>query len=108
MSQKKNIALISVACVAALILLHIVLAARSLDHTAVFNVWGEQVEFTHPSWDRDFYELYGQHVIVPCTNVWDLNQRTNCRIRCWGIGLNGYKPFIEWRITSMDKDANWK
>ena len=91
----------------ALVLFHIVLVVHALSGTVVFHIFGEQVELSHPHYARDFYELYGQHIIVPCTNVWDMNQRTNCRTRLWGVGVDGWRPFVEWQVVSIDKNGNW-
>lgn len=63
--------------------------------------------YTHPSWDRSFYEIYGQYSIVPCFDVWDMNQRTNCRIRNWGFGIDHGRPFVSWSVWAMDESANW-
>jgi hypothetical protein len=82
--------------VAALVLLHVVALTR-----------GEYWTYSHPDWDKHFYEVYGQYSIVPCTDVWDMQQRTNCRVRNWGFGIDDGKPFVSWSVWAMDKDGNW-
>lgn len=72
----------------------------------VLMEWGS-VTYDHPHYAPEMRGIYGQYSIVPCYDVWDMNQRTNCRVREWSVWIDGWKPHYSWRVTSIDVNGNW-
>jgi hypothetical protein len=95
------------ALILALALAHVLFFLHDLDHTVAFQVFGQHVEIAHPYYDRSFIEVSGQYSIVPCYDIWNMQERTNCRVRNWGFGIDGWKPFLSWAVWSMDTNGNW-